>query len=90
MLIEFRQGSLSCWTEHDSNQFRRMTSSLNVKIKADPKIKLTVSWHVELHEVLKVLDVGRKLVNFIVAQAELSEPMQSKKVLKWQWKNNNR
>lgn len=44
--------------------------------------ELTIARDIELHQVLKVLDVGWKFVDFIVAQAELSESMQAKKVLK--------
>jgi hypothetical protein len=48
----------------------------------EKKIELTISTNIQFNQILKVLDVGWKLVNFIVAQAELSESMQSKKVLK--------
>lgn len=44
--------------------------------------KLTISWYVQFHKIFEVLNVGWKLVDFIVAQAKLSESMESKKVLK--------
>ena len=43
--------------------------------------QLTISRHIQLDQVLKVLNVWRQLVNFIVAQPELSQPVQSEEAL---------
>lgn len=43
---------------------------------------LTVSRHIQLYEVLEVLDVGRQVMYLIVTQAELPQPLQSEEILK--------
>lgn len=51
--------------------------------------RLTISRHVQLDQVLEILNVWRQLVNFIVAQTELSQTMEPKEVLQMKRKKSH-